>query len=366
MSARTALPTGQAGGVQPLGRAEARIIALIVAAVLVGVGIFGYLFHAIGVRAAHGAEQALFPSLTSSSTVTLMAVGDVMLSRNVGSKMVSKKDYNYPFLKTRDLLKKGDIVFGNLETAITPGRPIKTGEFSFRSDPEVASAMKRGGFSVVSLANNHTPNFGAKGLADTVKYLDQAGIAHAGAGANLAEALKPALVKVKGTTFAFLAFNDSDVVPASYGASAARAGTALMDVGRLNTAVKAAKKKADVVVVSVHSGTEYKATPNARQQKFARAAIDAGAAIVIGHHPHVVQTVEKYKGKYIIYSLGNFIFDQMWSRETRQGMVAKVTFTGPSVRSVSFTPVLIEDYAQPRVLTGTEAKTVMARLKLPL
>lgn len=345
-------------------RNERFIAALVAVAVAVGISVFGLLFHRIGISAAYGATVGSMSVDGPEQPVIMVAVGDIMLSRVVGSTMIKMKDYNYPFLKTRSVLKKGDIVFANLETAITPGRPIKTGEMSFRSDLQVAKAMKDTGITVVSLANNHVPNFGAKGISDTLKYLDQAGIAHAGAGAKLTEALKPAFLTVKGTKFAVLAFNDSDVVPVSYGAAANRAGTALMDVTTMTNAVKAAKKKADVVVVSMHSGTEYKATPNARQTRFARAAIDAGAAIVIGHHPHVVQTVEKYKGKYILYSLGNFVFDQMWSRQTRQGMTAAITFNRTSVTGISFTPVLIENYAQPRVLTGSEATQVMSRLKL--
>lgn len=303
--------------------------------------------------------------LPTDQTVTMVAVGDVMLSRNVGSTMIKMKDYNYPFLKTRDLLKKGDIVFCNLETAIFPGRPIKTGEMSFRSDVQVARAMKDAGFTVVSLANNHVPNFGAKGIADTLKYLDKAGIAYVGAGANIKQALKAATIAVNDVRFSILAYNDSDVVPASYGAAEKRAGTALMNVTTMVSAVKAAKKTSDIVIVSMHSGTEYKATPNTRQQRFARAAIDAGAAIVIGHHPHVVQTVEKYKGKWIIYSLGNFVFDQMWSVPTRQGVVASILFTKEGVSSIGYTAVQIENYAQPRILTGKDGANVLARLKLP-
>lgn len=288
-----------------------------------------------------------------------------MLSRNVGAAMRSRHDFNYPFLQTRSILQSGDMTFANLETPITPGKPVLTGSMTFRSDPGVEKAMKSAGIDIVSLANNHTMNQGAKGLRDTFSYLDKVGIAHTGAGSTLDAALRPAIATVRSVRFAFLAFNDSDVVPASTGAGPNHAGTALMDTVRMVKSVKAARKKADVVIVSMHSGTEYTPKPNARQQRFARAAIDAGAEMVIGHHPHVVQTVEKYKGKWILYSLGNFIFDQMWSRETRQGVIAKITFSGTSVQTVAFTPILIENYAQPRVLTGKEATQVIRRLALP-
>ncbi len=301
---------------------------------------------------------------TASAPVTLIAVGDIMLSRNVGAAIVKHHDVNYPFLNVSDYLKSADVVFANLETPITPGKPVLTGSMTFRSDPGVEKGMKTAGISVVSLANNHTMNQGTKGLSDTISYLDKAGITHAGAGATLADALKPATLTIKGVKFAFLAFNDSDVVPASYGATTTHAGTAFMNIATMANAVKAAKKKADVVIVSMHSGTEYTPTPNARQTAFARGAIDAGAEIVIGHHPHVVQTVEKYKGKWILYSLGNFVFDQMWSMDTRHGMTAKITFKGTKVSTIEYTPVLIENYAQPRIMTGKDAAAVIARLGL--
>jgi len=114
--------------------------------------------------------------------VSIIFVGDIMLSRNVDTKIKKYKDYNYPYKNMSEYLKTGDIVFGNLETAITPGRAIKTGEMTFRADPENTIALKENGFNILSLANNHTPNFGEKGLKDTINYLERAGIKYVGAG----------------------------------------------------------------------------------------------------------------------------------------------------------------------------------------
>ncbi len=311
-----------------------------------------------------GQQTGLNTNVSENRRVTLIAVGDIMLSRVVGRKIRQKRDVNYPFLSTRDVLKTGNVVFGNLETPITAGREIRDNELTFRADPGVELGLRDAGFTVLSLANNHVPNFGAKGINDTVKYLDNVGIKHAGAGATLSEALQPANVEANGLKFAWLAFNDTDVAPASYGATEKRAGTALMDSQRMIAAVKAARQSADFVIVSMHSGVEYAGAPNRRQQDFAHAAIEAGAELVIGHHPHVVQPVEVYKGKYILYSLGNFVFDQMWSRQTRQGMVAVMTINRDGVQSIDYKPVLIEDYSQPRWLEGDEAEVVLARLKL--
>ncbi len=295
--------------------------------------------------------------------VYIIFVGDIMLSRNVDAKIKKYKDYNYPYKNVNEYLKTGDIVFGNLETAITPGRAIKTGEMTFRADPENAIALKENGFSVLSLANNHTPNFGEKGLKDTINYLTEAGIKYVGAG-NKEMAEAPATTTVNGLKFAFLAYNSPDVVPSSYEADATRYGTNFMDTLKMQEAVKKSKLDNDFVIVSMHAGVEYKNIANKYQSDFAHAAIDAGAEMVIGHHPHVVQNVEKYKDKYIIYSLGNFIFDQMWSQNTREGMIAKFTFDESGVINTEFKPVIIYDYSQPKIVEGEDATRILSKLQL--
>lgn len=298
-----------------------------------------------------------------SKEISVITVGDIMLSRGVAKKIKSHNDLNYPFLKTRDYLKSGDIVFGNLESPITPGREIEHGEMIFRANPGIEKALAEANFSILSLANNHTPNFGQKGLLNTFKYLDQVGIKYVGAGKNLEEAEKPVFIEKNNIKFAFLAYNSPDVVPQSYFAGESWAGTAPMNIEKMTKMVKKAKEQADFVIVSMHAGNEYVYKPNQFQINFAHAAIDAGAELVIGHHPHVVQTIEKYKDKYIFYSLGNFVFDQMWSRATREGIIAKVLFNKNGVTKVDFTPVLIEDFCQPKILEGNEAKIILERLK---
>ncbi|MDD5569291.1 MAG: CapA family protein, partial [Candidatus Pacebacteria bacterium] len=145
-----------------------------------------------------------------------------------------------------------------------------------------------------------------------------------------------------------------------------RAGIAFLDKEKMAAAVAEAKKQADIVIVSMHAGTEYIYTPMEEQTSFARAAIDAGADMVIGHHPHVVQQMEKYNGKYIFYSLGNFIFDQMWSLPTRQGIALKIVFTKQGVKNIEIAPVLIDDYCQPHILDYGSAKDILARLDFDL
>ncbi len=296
--------------------------------------------------------------------ISLIAVGDIMLSRIVASKIKTNKDPYYPFLNTTDYLRDADITFGNLENPITAGRAIEVHEMVFHADPGMEKVLGDVGFDVLSLANNHSPNFGAKGLIDTFSYLDQVGVLHPGAGKTSKEANSPVYITRKGKTFAFLAYNDPDVVPKEYEATEKRAGTAFMRSEKMIESVKEAKQKADFVIVSIHSGKEYTKIPNTSQTNFAHKAIDAGAEMVIGHHPHVIQSVEKYNGKYILYSLGNFVFDQRWE-ETKLGLSAKIFFNEQGVREISFFPIMIRDFSQPEILKGEIATKTLERLGEP-
>lgn len=302
----------------------------------------------------------------ANEEVSLVVVGDISYSRGVERIVKKQNDINYPFLKIRDYLKSADLVFGNLETPITQGPEIPDFEMIFRSNPGTEQALQQAGFSILSLANNHTPNFGEKGLKDTFNYLENASIKYVGAGQNGQEAYLPIYIEKKGIKFAFLAYNDSDVVPVYYEASTNRAGTAFMRIDKMTEAVKEAKQKADFVIVSMHAGIEYDGKPNNSQINFAHAAIDAGADLVIGHHPHVVQTLEKYKGKYIFYSLGNFIFDQPQSQETKEGLAIKVYFTKDGINKISLLPVVMENLAQPRMTNQNEAEKILQKLKFSL
>lgn len=306
------------------------------------------------------------PFIGNRERATFLAVGDIMLSRAVAAISKQHQDRAYPFRQLLSYMNSTDFVFGNLETPITPGREIQNDELTFRSDPGVEADMAIANIEAVSLANNHVPNFGEQGILDTLSLLHADGIQTAGAGKDRAEALQPAIVTKNGLTIAFLAYNDTDVVPEDYGASDQRAGTALMDIPTMQTAVRQANDGADIVVVSMHSGIEYATTPNASQQRFARAAIDAGADLVLGHHPHVVQSAELYKGQYILYSLGNFIFDQPFSDDTKTGMTAVITVSTKGVDNILFQPVYIEHAAQPRLLAWPEAQNIIERLTVPL
>lgn len=315
---------------------------------------------------------------------SLNFVGDILAARAIELTM-RKQGYDYPFLKIKDLLADADMTFANLETPLigdkTTGRTTPGGTTVFRGDTAFAQTLKDVGIDIISLANNHMKDQGAKGITSTLTTLSTVGILHAGAGQNLAEARKMAVFSIPSkinnqstpVRVGLLAYNDADVVPSSYHATETQSGSNIMDIERLKADVVANRNEADVLLVSMHSGTEYVDYANKRQIAFAHAAIDAGADMVIGHHPHVLQPIEVYKGKYIFYSLGNFIFDQPWP-DTKQSVLVKMNIglkyengawklqeTRPFIIPLTiaqFQPQPIEN------TTSTEYESVMKRFKL--
>ncbi len=296
----------------------------------------------------------------SPPEATLIAVGDIMLSRYVAKKIKGLNDYHQPFHRVREILAGADLVFGNLECPITPGREIGK-EMIFRADPEVIPALKAANFTVLSLANNHTLNFGRQGLADTCRRLAEADIGFAGGGRDEAEANRPHFVERRGIRFAFLAYNAIDTVPPALAAKKDAPGLSLLEMGPVAMAVQIAKAQADIVVVSVHHGNEYSLTPHPSQVQFCRAVIDAGADLVIGHHPHVMQPAEPYRHGLILYSLGNFVFDQHFAH-TRDSVMVRVHFRKTGAVKAEFIPFVIEGFTQPAPL-APENPAAQATLK---
>ncbi|MBI5037940.1 MAG: CapA family protein [Candidatus Kerfeldbacteria bacterium] len=300
-----------------------------------------------------------------SSTVTIVFAGDVMLGRDVESISKRQLSYDYPFVAMKNVLASADLAIGNLESPLTEGVTVPTEAMVFRADTEWAPALADAGFDLLGLANNHIPNQGERGIVDTIDALDRAQIVHSGAGVTVSAAKAPAYVTRDNCTVAMLAYNDTDVAPDGYFARDDHAGTALMDAATVSADIARAKENSDWVVVMMHSGSEYTVQPNTRQIEFAHAAIDGGADMVIGHHPHVVQSAEVYRGKYIFYSLGNFIFDQMWSMETRQGLALETTVVDDLLTQIRLIPIQIENYSQPHIITDERiAHQVLDRLAI--
>jgi poly-gamma-glutamate synthesis protein (capsule biosynthesis protein) len=245
------------------------------------------------------------PPPTPDGVVTVAAVGDVMLARDV-TTLREQHGASYPFERVTGLLRDADLTIGNKEGAFTERGTEADKLYTFRTPPRFADGLAQAGIDIVSLGNNHIADFGPEGIADTLAALDAAGVQHAGAGMDEASARAPVLLKIDGVRIAFLSY--SDVAENTY-ATAQAPGAALATVENLRRDVQAARTQSDAVIVALHSGVEYTDAPQPQQQRLARAAVDAGARLVLGHHPHALQGWEYYGEGLIVYSLGNFVFD---------------------------------------------------------
>lgn len=254
--------------------------------------------------------------------VTLGFAGDIMLDRGVRNS-VNKNflgDYSALFEKL-NIIKSYDIMFANLEgPASDKGRDLGN-LYSFRMNPSIIPALKGAGISIVSVANNHVGDYGREAYIDTLGRLKENEILYTGGG-DLYEAENPTIIEKYGMRIGFLGF--SDVGPRNMEVTDENAGLLLANNPRFKEIITNASAKVDHLVVSFHFGDEYKNMHNKRQEYLAHTAVDAGAKIVIGHHPHVMQDTEVYKNSFIAYSLGNFIFDQKFSIETMQGMLLEL------------------------------------------
>ncbi|MCX8016181.1 MAG: CapA family protein [Patescibacteria group bacterium] len=310
-----------------------------------------------------------YSSIKPVPLVNGLFVGDIMLSRGVAYQIEKNNDLELPFQNIKNLLLKNDFVFGNLEAPIIDGRKIKGGEMILRVDEKMVPVLKKFNFSVLSLANNHLLDFGAEGLIKTIDLLKIFDIYYVGAEKNESEAYDFKIIEKNGIKFAFLAQNDTDVIPSNNCAQENKNGTACFNLEKLKEKIKEAKQLANYVIVSLHAGNEYQYQPNENQIKFTHAAIDAGADLIIGHHPHVIQPIEKYRNGYIFYSLGNFVFDQMWSHETREAIAVRIIFSPSAIKTIQIYPILIENYSQPKIINSFNEpehfKNIISKLNFP-
>ena len=214
------------------------------------------------------------------------------------------------------------------------GEPMADKQFTFRTDPKYVSILKELGTDIVTLANNHALDYGRTAFEDTLETLDQAGIQRIGGGYSISEASAPAVCTVNGQRFAI--FGATRVSPsADWYAGESQSGLfQTYDPAKLNAAIQEARKSCDHVIVFVHWGIEKNETPEEYQRSLARGYIDAGADLVVGCHPHVLQGFEYYKGVPIIYSLGNYLFDN----RTGQTVLLEAGFSDENPPTVSLVP----------------------------
>jgi poly-gamma-glutamate capsule biosynthesis protein CapA/YwtB (metallophosphatase superfamily) len=295
--------------------------------------------------------------------VTIASVGDMMFGRGV-SDYINTNGGKAVFSKVEGVLTDADLTLGNLEGSLaTKGDRIQGKDQTLLGNPKAISGLTSAGFDAVGLANNHTLDFGETAMDDTIRLLDAAGIAHSGAGKDWAEARKPADLEAKGAKVAFLAF--SEIMPDGFAATTAHGGIARASqrMDQVQTSIRDARKTHDYVVVMFHWGVEYKPDANGMQRADAHAAVDAGADLVLGAHPHVIQGLEAYKGRLIAYSLGDFVFDH-YTRATGESFILRTELGPDGVGNVRITPTYLGmTSGKPSIVTGSAAATILKRLK---
>lgn len=285
----------------------------------------------------------------------MIAVGDIMLGRGVNNQMLANNDYLYPYRPIHDELMTADFRVANLECMITDlvAPPTDPSTFTFISAKKAVDGLVYAGFDTLTLANNHSNAEGQVVFQDMLATLRANNILPCGGGDTLTEARAPAIKTVKGVRIAILSYDN--IAPQGPFATDSSWGLAPIDVTTLPQDIAAARAQADIVIPYFHWGIEYTKDPTQYQQQVARAAIDAGATMVLGNHPHWTQGIESYKGKLIIYSMGNFIFDQDWSEATREGMLIHLYWRNETLVSVRFVATQDVNRCQPRVMAPSEA-----------
>ncbi len=268
----------------------------------------------------------------------LIFAGDVMLCRGVRKEIMVAHDPALPFRKIAPLLAASDIAFVNLESPFSDRGPYRDTGLIFHAAPEGIAGLKLAHVAVASTANNHSRDCGPHGVEYTVAWLRNNGIEAVGSSESAARTHRGVILDKNGIRFGFLGYT-YDQQNGNWHDIDAR--IAIADPAVLCRDVTEIRKRADVVIVSVHDGVEYMSKPSKIQVAFAHAAIDAGATLVIGHHPHVIQPEEAYHGGLIFYSLGNFVFDQYQREATQHGEMVQVSFLGRNILATHILPVRI-------------------------
>lgn len=268
-----------------------------------------------------------------SDSFSVVFTGDVMLGRSVNTQMHKRQDFHWPFRKISTILKDADIAVINLESPFNRNCPLTDTGMSFCASPSAVDGLVYSGVDIANLANNHIGNQGRAGFEFTKSLLSSRNITPIGLGTHHT-------VEIHGVKLAFLGF--SDIGPVYGGVSSATPEN-------IKSQISLAKSQSDIVLTTFHWGNEY-SRHSKRQENLAHLAIDSGADVVVGHHPHWIQAIEVYKDKPIYYSLGNLVFDQMWSDPTRRGLILRLNFSGKVLQSHETFPIKIFNYGQPAIV----------------
>jgi len=295
----------------------------VIVIIVIIVGLAGGLFLAGHTSYERGYLSFLSLSQDMQGEVTLVFGGDVMLSREIGNIMRRNNDYTYFWKDIKSLFADSDIAFVNFENPVSDRGQNVGSIYSFRAEPKSLEGLTYAGIDVASFANNHVWDWGREAFLQSFDLLTQNGIEYVGAGKNFTESHTAKIIERNGVKVAYLGY--TNLLPYSLRQVDSVPSVAGIDVGQIEKDIQKARDEgAHIVVTSFHFGEEYETKHNQYQEQIAHAAIDAGADLVIGHHPHVVQEVEKYNNGIIAYSLGNLIFDQNFSVDTSFGQVLRV------------------------------------------
>mgnify|MGYP000014695231 CR=1 FL=1 len=320
------------------------------------------------------ATPTSLPSLTPSPTVTplpeitLLFTGVIVPARCVQAAIDARGSADYIFEEVRSLIQAADLAVGTLNATISDIAPRTGCVFTYVlvGGSSNADALARAGFDVMSVATNHIkncgfPDCGDRAFFDTLANLRRVGIQPVGAGQNLAEAMQPVVVNLRGVRFAIVSLGM--VEPLAF-AGPDTPGIAVLNEENLRQAIAAARQEADVVIAMPHWGPEDTPNPNEYQLPLAQALVQAGADLVVGNHTHVVQAIQEINGIPVFYGLGNFVFDQDWDLAHQQGVILRVTFRGKQLAGYELIPTHVDGDGTVHLADEEEAAQVLERIRL--
>jgi len=285
--------------------------------------------------------------------IHIVAGGDVMLDSWI-EEVVRTEGWQYPFVHLDSILSDSDLVFANLEAPFGSQDSAYPKTYTFQVSPDLVQVLQAGKINMVSLANNHILDFGTEALKETMHLLDKHQIRYSGAGMNLTEARKPAIFETKEKKIAVACY--SLTFPIEFWATDSSGGTCFPSHTFFYRDIRKFKAENDLLVISFHWGGELLTAPKEYQLDLAHKAIDAGADLILGHHPHVIQGLEVYKGKLIAYSLGNYVFSS-YSDKATQSMLLKLTYNDDSFTKCTIYPINVHNRFvefQPRLLAHSD------------
>lgn len=308
------------------------------------------------------ASGLIYAKSYMKSEIMISFTGDILLDRGVGEKILQEGN-EYPYEYVKDILNKSDIVYGNLECPLLiEGTPtIKRRELIFKGNIANSIALRKAGYNILNLANNHAMDYGADGLMNTINVLMESSIKPLGGGMDNNSSHNPVFITKNGIKVGFLGY--STFPPEGYVYLEDKPDIARFSNSLTSVDIKKTRSQCDFLIVTFHWGKEFSYFPSDLQREMAHLAIDSGCDMVVGHHPHVLQGIEKYKGKSIFYSLGNFVFDKQIPPGTDESIILNIRVDKKGVVDSEIIPVRIRN-CQPMPLHGEDAEYILDRIRI--